>query len=123
MEPSRLIPWSRARRSSIPASALLAVLLGSCSGAVEESQAEPPADAWAFSYPSRPGSSKGLLDLRSLNEKEAGQSGFVRLTADGNGFALGDGTPARFWAVGSGGLPAIAGRDGHGTSGSSPGSA
>ena len=40
-----------------------------------------------------------LFDLRGLNEKEAGQSGFVRLAADGESFVLGDGTPARFWGV------------------------
>jgi hypothetical protein len=40
-----------------------------------------------------------LLDLRSLNEEVAGQDGFVRRTEDGNGFVLGDGSPARFWAV------------------------
>src|SRR5689334_22965230 len=95
------IHGGKARRPSIPATALLAVLLGSCAGRVEESQAEPPADGWTFSYPSRPGSSKALLDLRFLNEPVAGQSGYVRLTPDGNGFALGDGTPVRFWAVNS----------------------
>ena len=41
-----------------------------------------------------------LLDLRSLNEKEAGATGFVKRSADGSGFTLGDGTPVRFWAVG-----------------------
>ena len=40
-----------------------------------------------------------LFDLRGLNEKVAGQSGFVRLSKDGESFVLGDGTPARFWAV------------------------
>ncbi len=40
-----------------------------------------------------------LLDLRGLNEKAAGQSGFVRLATDGESFVLGDGTPARFWGV------------------------
>ena len=30
----------------------------------------------------------------------AGESGFVRLTPDENGFALGNGQPVRFWAVG-----------------------
>ena len=40
-----------------------------------------------------------LLDLRGLNENVAGQSGFVRLAADGESFVLGDGTPARFWGV------------------------
>ncbi len=43
-----------------------------------------------------------LLDLRSLNEAEAGQSGFVRLCEDGNGFVLGNGDPVRFWAVSCG---------------------
>jgi hypothetical protein len=37
--------------------------------------------------------------LRGLNEKVAGQSGFVRLARDGESFVLGDGTPARFWGV------------------------
>jgi len=40
-----------------------------------------------------------MLDLRGLNEKTAGQSGFVRLSSDGESFLLGDGSPARFWAV------------------------
>jgi len=81
----------------------LALLLGSCGPGVEHSQAEPFEDGWAFSYPSRPSSpgAESLLDLRSLNEPVAGQSGFVRLSPDGNSFVLGDGTPARFWAVGS----------------------
>lgn len=37
------------------------------------------------------------LDLRSLNETRAGQSGFVR--AEGDGLALADGSPVRFWGV------------------------
>jgi hypothetical protein len=36
------------------------------------------------------------IDLRHLNEAQAGQSGFVRRNADGDGFLLGDGTPLRF---------------------------
>jgi hypothetical protein len=40
-----------------------------------------------------------LLDLRGLNEKVAGQSGFVRLSKDGESFVLGDGASERFWAV------------------------
>jgi hypothetical protein len=40
-----------------------------------------------------------FFDLRGLNEKVAGQSGFVRLAADGESFVLGDGRPARFWGV------------------------
>ena len=40
---------------------------------------------------------EALLDLRGLNEKIAGQNGFVR--KQGERFVLGDGTPVRFWAV------------------------
>ncbi len=38
-----------------------------------------------------------LLDLRFLNEPQAGQSGWVR--RHGDGFVLGGGRPVRFWAV------------------------
>jgi hypothetical protein len=80
---------------------LIAMLVGSsCAGPVEESLAEPPPDdGWAFSYKER--DAKSPIDLRSLNEPVAGQSGFVKLSADGNSFVLGDGSPARFWAAGS----------------------
>ena len=40
-----------------------------------------------------------LLDLRELNEPIAGQSGFIRLSDDKNGFVRGDGVPLRFWGV------------------------
>jgi hypothetical protein len=56
---------------------------------------------WAFSYPADDRKPGAMLDLRALNEKTAGESGFVRLTPDGSGFALGSGKPVRFWAVGS----------------------
>jgi hypothetical protein len=59
------------------------------------------ARTWAFTHPPDPFTAKAVLDLRSLNEKEAGQSGFLRLTPDGQGFALGNGKPVRLWAVGS----------------------
>jgi len=67
---------------------------------------EPTTTAKALSggtWPFRPERdtfrSNALLDLRSLNEKVAGQSGFVRLAPDGESFVLGDGTPIRFWGV------------------------
>lgn len=43
-----------------------------------------------------------LLDLRYLNEKIAGESGFIRLSPDGNDFVKGNRKPIRFWAVNSG---------------------
>ena len=54
---------------------------------------------WAFNPGKDSFKQDALLDLRSLNEKVAGEKGFVKLNADGSGFVLGDGTPVRFWAV------------------------
>lgn len=48
-----------------------------------------------------------MLDLRSLNEARAGQSGFVR--RDGAKLVLGSGRPVRFWGVNAG--PGITGLD------------
>lgn len=39
------------------------------------------------------------LDLRHLNETEAGVHGPLRRSPDGNSIHLGDGTPVRFWGV------------------------
>jgi hypothetical protein len=52
---------------------------------------------WAFEPGPENFSHEALLDLRSLNEAEAGQSGFVQ--ANGDSFRLGNGQPVRFWAV------------------------
>jgi hypothetical protein len=82
---------------------LLATALIPAAG-VRAQEARPSGSAvgtWAFDFPGHPGTSPPMLDLRSLNEREAGESGFIQRTRDGNGFALGDGTPIRFWAVGS----------------------
>jgi hypothetical protein len=61
-------------------------------------QTDPP--TWSFTPKLDDFSPTALLDLRSLNEKVAGESGFVK--ADSNGdFTSGNGTPLRFWAVNS----------------------
>ncbi len=57
---------------------------------------------WAFQPPRDEFSAEALLDLRALNEKFAGEHGFVGRSKDGNDFAFSDGTPARFWAVNDG---------------------
>lgn len=57
---------------------------------------------WAFVPKPDAFRAEALFDLRSLNEKVAGESGFVRLSPDGNGFVRGDGAPIRFWAVNTG---------------------
>lgn len=58
-------------------------------------------DTWAFPGRTAP-DGETVLNLRSLNEPVAGQDGFVRLAEGGNGFALGNGRPVRFWAVSCG---------------------
>jgi hypothetical protein len=56
-------------------------------------------DFWTFRPARDTFRADSLLDLRKLNEKTAGQSGFIQLSPDKNGFARGDGVPIRFWAV------------------------
>jgi hypothetical protein len=58
--------------------------------------AEP--GTWAFEPDLDEFDPKSLLDLRSLNEKKAGESGWIQKTKDGD-FALGNGKPVRFWAA------------------------
>lgn len=55
---------------------------------------------WAFSPERDKFSDQALLDLRYLNEKVAGESGFVRANAKGE-LLRGDGQPLRLWAVNS----------------------
>ncbi len=65
----------------------------------EKAGPQTGATGWPF-LPKRDAfDANAKFDLRGLNEKVAGQSGFVRLSADGESFVLGDGTPARFWAA------------------------
>ena len=59
---------------------------------------EPPADSFG---------KEALIDLRYLNEKEAGQNG--RIQSKGNDFLLGDGKKVKFWAANAG--PAISALD------------
>jgi len=58
-----------------------------------------PQGTWAFQPGRDTYSPKALLDLRYLNEREAGEHGFIKLSADGADFVRGDGEPIRFWAV------------------------
>jgi hypothetical protein len=57
------------------------------------------AGLWAFEPKPDEFSREALLDLRGLNEKLAGEHGFLGRSKNGNDFAFSDGTPARFWAV------------------------
>lgn len=57
-------------------------------------------DKWfAFDPPIDTFRDDALLDLRDLNEPEAGIHGPLRRSPDGNSIHLGDGTPVRFWGV------------------------
>jgi hypothetical protein len=63
-------------------------------------RADDETDAgWAFPPSRDEFRSDALLDLRGLNEKTAGEHGFLTRTKDGNDFAFAEGAPARFWAV------------------------
>lgn len=52
---------------------------------------------FAFEPSIDPFTSKSMLDLRYLNEKAAGESGFIK--HDGTNFTMGNGEPVRFWGV------------------------
>ncbi len=68
-------------------------------------KAPPPvasANCWPFNPERDDFSPDALLDLRYLNEKVAGESGYVTRSKDGNDFVLGNGKPARFWALNTG---------------------
>ena len=52
---------------------------------------------WSFEPRPETFGKDALFDLRSLNESEAGESGFIQ--AGGDSFQLGNGQPVRFWAV------------------------
>jgi len=70
-----------------------------CAALGAAAQTDTPA-TWAFTPPRDEFSADSLLDLRSLNERTAGETGFVRVDARGD-FIRGDGQPIRFWAVNS----------------------
>lgn len=55
-------------------------------------------------YSQDPFSKDALLDLRGLNEREAGVNGRIRLSVDGQSFVTQNGKPIRFWAVNGGEL-------------------
>ena len=53
---------------------------------------------WAFDYPADGLRDGAALNLRYLNEKVAGEKGFIKASPDG-GFLDGAGKPIRFWAI------------------------
>ena len=73
--------------------------------------ANADAGSWDFEPGRDTFSNAAILDLSSLNERMAGETGFVRRSTDGAGFVRGDGEPIRFWAVNTyvarNGMPAL----------------
>jgi hypothetical protein len=80
--------------------ARMALVLSAVSIPALAQDAAAPAATWAFNPGKDAFSADALLDLRSLNEDVAGAAGFVHVDASGQ-LVLGDGKPARFWAVNS----------------------
>jgi hypothetical protein len=66
------------------------------------SKAQLPKDGWSFTYPGDKFTNDAMLDLRYLNEKVAGENGFIQLSADGNSFQTENGKPMRFWSINGG---------------------
>ncbi|ACB51880.1 unknown [Crocosphaera subtropica ATCC 51142] len=58
-------------------------------------------DSWSFEPQRDTYDKNSLLDLRYLNEKIAGETGFIRLSPSGEDFVKGNGESIRFWAVNS----------------------
>ena len=67
----------------------LGLLLTACQAPTQDFAFDPKPDDFR---------SDALLDLRYLNEKVAGENGFVKVDAQGD-FTDGSGKPLRFWAV------------------------
>ncbi|EAZ90525.1 hypothetical protein [Crocosphaera chwakensis] len=58
-------------------------------------------ETWEFKPERDRYDKNSLLDLRYLNEKVAGETGFIHLSPDGKDFVKGNGQSIRFWAVNS----------------------
>jgi len=66
---------------------------------VEIVSAQNPQQGWSFDPPLDHYTNEAMLDLRYLNEAEAGENGFITLSTDSNSFVTTNGTPMRFWAI------------------------
>ena len=70
------------------------ILLAAAIAAPGQTARGPKAgETWPFRPERDTFRADALLDLRSMNEPVAGERGFIRLSADRNGFVRGDGAP------------------------------
>jgi len=58
-------------------------------------------DCWVFEVKDDPYAKEAVFDLRPLLDRTAGEKGWIKLGPAG-GFVRGDGSPIRFWAIGTG---------------------
>jgi len=80
--------------------ACLPAIFPAATAATGANRTSDTSDAWAFPAEDDRFSPEAAVDLRSLlNEKIAGERGFIRLSKDRMSFVRGDGQPIRFWAV------------------------
>ena len=94
MRPTRPTTLSRTARLLAACAAVVTI------AAPAAAQVPDPTEetTWAFEPGRDEFSPDALLDLRSMNEAVAGETGFVRVD-EGGDFVKGDGSPLRFWAV------------------------
>jgi hypothetical protein len=76
----------------------LTLSLCAASGAAAVAQ-----ETWPFNPGEDRYTADALLDLRAMNEKVAGETGLIKLSADGMSFVRGDGQAIRFWGANAGG--------------------
>lgn len=89
---------STRRSFAAGAAGCAAFLLAACAGSSLPVSAQEPPSTWAFEPARDEFRADAVLDLRALNEKVAGESGFLRVDANGD-FVLENGKPIRLWAV------------------------
>jgi hypothetical protein len=75
----------------------LVLLAGAWLAMFGTARSEEQRESWAFRPTRDSFSATALWDLSQLNEKTAGEHGFIGLSPDGNSFVRGDGQPIRFW--------------------------
>ncbi|MBI5832055.1 MAG: hypothetical protein HZB16_07065 [Armatimonadetes bacterium] len=90
---------SRGKPASLPGGGSLLPVAADQTAMAGPSAGWPEKGTWAFQPSPDTFSTEARFDLRTLNERAAGEFGFVKLSPDGNDLLLGDGRPARFWAV------------------------
>jgi hypothetical protein len=99
---NRLESWIVLLSLALTTTAVVAQQAGRSNDRRDAPMRADSAKTWAFEPGRDDFGDEALLDLRYLNEKVAGEHGFIGAGKDGSGFVRGDGQPIRFWAVNTG---------------------